>query len=127
MRRYTIGTYGSITLEQARSIAETKRGEVAAGVDPMAKLQAEREAAVTERAAVKYSVDAVAKDFIERYAKKRNKSWKQKEQILNRLVVPAWRNRRRADREDRVAPDSNAAADRRGAIRWGRISSRLRW
>lgn len=93
VRRFTIGTYGSITLDRARQIAEAKKGDLANGIDPMATLTAERTAAVAARKAPKRSVEHIAKEFVERYAKKRNRSWEETQRILNRHVVAAWGKR----------------------------------
>lgn len=35
-RKYTLGTYGSITLEKARELAQQRKGEIAGGIDPAA-------------------------------------------------------------------------------------------
>jgi len=86
VRRFTIGRYGQITLAQATEVAQIKLGEIAKGIDPQAVKEGERAQAVRVKASPKFTLQGVAKDFIERYAKRRNRSWRQKERILNRVV-----------------------------------------
>lgn len=50
-RKLTIGTIGSITIDQARKIAEKQRGEVANGNDPAAEKLAKRREATENRLA----------------------------------------------------------------------------
>lgn len=90
VRWYSIGKLGKVTVAQAREDAERLQGQVAAKQDPMALKTAERAAAEAKREAPKRSVAAITKEFIERYAKRRNRSWGETERILNRHVVPAW-------------------------------------
>ena len=64
----------------------------------------------------KRSVEAIAKEFVERYAKKRNRSWQETQRILNHDVIPAWGKRpisdiRRADVNELL----DAIEDRAGA------------
>jgi len=93
VRRFTIGAHGSVTVEQARRIAEAKRGDVARGIDPMAELQKERQAVAAERSKPKRSVEHIVREFVERYARRRNRSWKETERILKRHILPAWGKR----------------------------------
>jgi integrase len=92
-RTYTIGRYGDVTVDQAREIAEVLQGDYKRGGDPMARLQDQRRDATAKRNAPKQSVAHIAKEFVDRYAKKRNRSWKETERILNRHVVSAWGKR----------------------------------
>src|SRR5258708_1940555 len=59
VRRFTIGRYGDITVDQAREVAKAKRGDIARGVDPMATLESERQLAEADKQAPKSSVAAV--------------------------------------------------------------------
>jgi len=82
--RFTIGVYGNITLEQARKQAQQLAGQVAAGRSP----SADRTALRLEKAREKQTLGVIAKEFIERYAKPRNRSWKEYERILDYNVMP---------------------------------------
>lgn len=72
-KRHTIGRYGKITLEQARTLAQQLAGHVAAGGNPAA----ERAAMRIEEIRDKQTVEAMAEEFVERYAKPRNRSWQE--------------------------------------------------
>jgi len=83
-KRRTIGKYGNITLEQARKVAQQWAGRVAAGGDPVAERNAQR----LEREREACTVSTVADEFIEKYAKPRNRSWWEYQRILERYVKP---------------------------------------
>jgi integrase len=87
--RHTIGRYGKITLEQARNQAQQLAGQVAAGRDPSAERVAQR----LEEARERQTIAVVADEFIERYAKPRNRSWAEYQRILNYNVKPRIGNR----------------------------------
>lgn len=89
-RRYTIGKLGALTVEKARQAATTAWGKVANNIDPAAQRQADRAQA---RATVETAFKVVAVDFVKRYAKPNNRSWRETERILNRYVVPEWSSR----------------------------------
>lgn len=97
VRRFTIGSFGDISVEHARVIATEKAGLVASGIDPMAKLEADRKAARAEKAAPKQSVLAIAAAFVERHHKAQNKTWREAERIINRHIIPAFGSRRIGD------------------------------
>lgn len=89
-RRVTIGKYPAITLEQARYGREGRDGnhidgaldyqrQVSDGGDPAGNVTARR-AELTFR--------EFADEYIERYAKKRKRSWKKDRRILNHDVIP---------------------------------------
>ena len=82
--RYTIGRIGSLTLEQARREAQKLAGRAAGGQDPAAERDAQR----LETARKKNTVAVVADEFIERYAKPKNRSWREYQRILDRNVKP---------------------------------------
>jgi integrase len=87
--RHTIGRYGKITLEQARKHAQQLAGQVAAGHDPSADRAAQR----MEKARDKQTMAVMADEFIERYARPRNRSWKEYQRILSHYVKPRLGNR----------------------------------
>ena len=88
-RKHTIGTYPAFGLGKARASAEEALRSVAQGIDP-----------ATERAAVKAesrrkpdTVRAVVEEFIERYAKRKNRSWQETERVLEKEVLSHWGDR----------------------------------
>jgi len=83
-RRLTIGRYPSVTLAEARARAHTALGQVAAGGDPACEKILERRRPTAE------SLEALCGDFIEKYARPRNRNWKETERILRREFVPRW-------------------------------------
>lgn len=116
VRWFTIGRFGAVTLDQARKRAKVLQGQVASGQDPVGARNADKAKAEAQRKAPKRSVEAIAREFVERYAKRRNRSWRETERILNFNVIPAWGNRQiteitRADVNallDRVEDNSGA-------------------
>ncbi|MCJ2090873.1 Arm DNA-binding domain-containing protein [Methylobacterium sp. E-005] len=84
-RRYTIGDYPSWSLAQAREKTFALRRTVQEGGDPVAAAQ-ERIAALT--------VAGFLERYIERYAKKKLRSWRDYEGLLKRDVIPALGQRR---------------------------------
>jgi len=87
LRRFTIGTLATHPkVDEARDRAREILQEVARGVDP-----AETQKAAPERPAD--TVRTVAKQFIERYAKPKNRSWAETEKTLARHVVARWGDR----------------------------------
>jgi integrase len=83
-KRLVIGQYGNITLDQARKIAQEAAGQVAAGRDPMEERQAARKALKRQ----KLTVQIVANQFVEEYAKPRNRTWGEYDRILTYYVRP---------------------------------------
>lgn len=93
VRRYKLGDFGQITVEEARNLAQQHRGEVARGRDPMANLLADRKAAEDAKKAPKRTITKICAEFVERYAKKHNRRWKETERILDRHIVATWGSR----------------------------------
>ncbi|MDG1316400.1 MAG: tyrosine-type recombinase/integrase, partial [Paracoccaceae bacterium] len=79
--RVTIGKYPDIDLKFARHRVDHMRGLIAQGIDPRREKDELKEKA-------KMTVDAMASMFIEKYAKPRNKSWKQAESNLRLYLIP---------------------------------------
>jgi integrase len=105
-RRYTIGTYGTLTLDKARNIARQLAGKAAGGSDPLADKRrealAQREARQRAKNAQRNTVAGLAVRFLDQHVKPHNRSAAEYERILNRYVLPAWGKRpvneiRRAD------------------------------
>ena len=78
--RVTIGHYPDYGLKEARDRVEELRKLVATGTDPRVIKAAEKEQLTR-------TVESMAKLFIERYAKPKNKSWKQAESNLRLYLV----------------------------------------
>ena len=80
--RVTLGPYPDISLGGARSRVEELRRLVVAGSDP-------RHAKAQEKAQREQTIAEMVPEFIERYAKPKNKSWKQAESNLKLYLVSA--------------------------------------
>jgi integrase len=76
-----LGDVGAIGLAHARELAAEAMLAVARGKDPAAERRAERGAGTFADLAVKY---------LETYAKKRNKSWRQADALVQRYLLPRW-------------------------------------
>jgi integrase len=85
LRRHTVGRYPDLSLAEARSKAKDVFHAVAHGRDPGAEKHAQRRAE---------TFDQLAEVYLERHAKRRKKSWKEDERILNYDLLPAWRGRK---------------------------------
>lgn len=83
-RRYTIGTLATYPkVEDARERARQVFREVEKGMDPAAT-RAEVQARKPDTVAM------VAAEFVERYAKPKNRSWEETQRTLQRYVIPRW-------------------------------------
>ncbi|GAB4231969.1 MAG: site-specific integrase [Acidobacteriota bacterium] len=94
-RKLTLGEYPAMTLAAARAAAHAARKDLAQGIDP-----ATREPELEERGPDLFG--AVAAEFVERWCKPRNRSWREQQRILEKDAVPRWGRRdirdiRRAD------------------------------
>jgi len=85
LRRATLGTYPTLTLADARDEARTDLRAAAKGRDPASERKAERQAE---------TFGELAEDYIERYAKKRKRSWFKDRQALDRDLLPRFRHRK---------------------------------
>ncbi|MDC0433106.1 tyrosine-type recombinase/integrase [bacterium] len=79
--RLTLGKYPDVGLKEARVKLIEAKGLVIKGIDPRANKQAKRQAK-------NLTVDRLAHDFVELYAKPKNKSWKQAEDNLRLHLLP---------------------------------------
>jgi integrase len=80
-RWYHVGDASAIGLTEARRIAAKIISAVAEGKDPVAERMAERGSGTFAELAERY---------VEEYAKKRNKSWRQADDLIRKYLVPAW-------------------------------------
>ena len=78
-RRLTLGTYPSLGLAKARAAARRALGQVAEGEDPATAKQAEYRAGTFREFADLY---------LEKHAKKRKRSWRDDERLLNVELLP---------------------------------------
>jgi integrase len=86
-RRYTIGTVKTIPgVVEARELARAVLRDVDRGIDPAIARDA-------PPPAPPLTVKELAADFIDRYAKPRNRSWHTTERVLALHVLPTWGSR----------------------------------
>jgi integrase len=123
-RRYTIGQYGELTLEQARSEAQDLWVKIRAGADPMGARQAARAAdrAGTPRPT---TID----DLIDEYLKREGEGKRSAAEIrrsLDREVRPVWGKRRIGDitRRD-VVEILDTVVDRGSPVAANRLKARI--
>lgn len=83
-RLLTLGTYGALTLHQARDLARRRLGEVVSGEDPLEK---KRKAARGE------TVRALCETYIERHVPRKRSGYDDQRRIAQH-ILPAWRNRK---------------------------------
>jgi integrase len=80
-RWLTLGKADAIPLEEARNMAREAMLAVHKGGDPAAEKRAERSAGTFAELAQKY---------VEQYAQKNNRSWKQADALVRRFALPRW-------------------------------------
>ena len=78
-RRLTLGTFPSLGLAAARGVARRALGDVARGDDPAATKQAEQRAGTFRE---------LADLYLEKHAKRRKRSWRADERMLNVDLLP---------------------------------------
>jgi integrase len=83
-----LGLHGSITADEARSLAKTRAGEVASGRDPAAEIEAERAKAEQAKRASANTVNAVLDNFVERHVRKNLRRGYEVERVFDRYVRP---------------------------------------
>jgi integrase len=85
---------GALTLAAARKLAADALYKVKQGIEPAtekrSRIEAARDAATTRAAD---TVENLATQFVERYAKVKNRSWQQVEAIFRREILPQWKGR----------------------------------
>ncbi len=82
-RQMTIGTFGTITLDQARNKARICLGKIIDGTDPLAEKQ---------KAALGKTFGALCNEYLERYAKPNKKTWRDDARRLNSPALFKWKN-----------------------------------
>lgn len=91
-RLYTIGRYGDLTVDEARSEAGRLRAGIAQGIDPLDALEAQQEEREAERAAP--TVADLAEVYLKRHARPHKRSWQEDERRLNQYILPAFGSRK---------------------------------
>lgn len=87
-KRMVLGNYPAFGLSEAREMGREALKKVARGIDPAV----DRKVSRAKTAATPTVAEAVS-EFIERYAKPRNKSWAETDRIFKRYVLPVWGDR----------------------------------
>jgi len=82
-RFLTLGTYGVLTLDQARGKARSLLGDVIDGKDP---LEERKQASQGE------IIKSLCREYLERYAKISKRSWKEDQRRLDRHIISKWGN-----------------------------------
>jgi len=95
-RRLTLGRYPAITLADAREAARQAAVAVDCGEDPGADKQALKAA---------HTFSELADEYLEKFAKRNKRSWREDERMLRRDILPAWGRRKVHDiaRRDVIA------------------------
>jgi len=86
-KRYTIGNHGGWKPEAAREEAEEIIRMVDKGIDP------HRRKVDQQRKQTETDFEHVVREFIEKYAKPRNRSWREVERLFNHDIIPAFKGR----------------------------------
>ena len=86
--RLMLGSYPIVGLEDARTAATDALRAVRDGVNPAAEKRAAKLGQLSPD-----TFRAVADLFVERHAKKNNRSWKETERIFKVYVTPVWKVR----------------------------------
>jgi integrase len=90
-RRMTLGVYPKITLSKAHELHAKARQELEKGIDPgVESVKGKRQAREA------YTVTELVHDYIEKHAKRKKRSWKEDQRILNKDVIPRWGKRKAA-------------------------------
>lgn len=84
-RRTKIGDADDLDLVKARKLAAQMRGRVAAGHDPADERRAAREAG---------TFSELAHEYLEKHAKKKKRSWREDERMINTYLLPKWKHER---------------------------------
>lgn len=115
-KRMSLGVYPRMSLAEARAKAMEAMRHVDEGSDPAKR-----------RRQPEYRVEAIVTEFIERYAKPRNRKWMESERILWRELVAVFGQRdiREIKRED-ILEIMDGAVDRGAHYQANRILANIR-
>jgi integrase len=98
-RRFHLGTYPLLSVEAARQAHEHARAQRAQGIDPSVAAAEARTAAAAQAVQEAASAPTVAwlvAEYIERWAKRRKRTWREDERILRKYILPHWGDRQAA-------------------------------
>lgn len=112
-RKLTLGTYPALDLGAARDAARDAFRRAQKGEDPAGEKQAAKRGARERGEAERNVFDAVARQFLDRYAKPKNRSWRETARLLGLVHDPA-----KLDQADK--PQSFIANEGGLAERWGK-------
>lgn len=124
-RLLTLGTYGPITLEQARALAKQRIGEVVQGEDPVAQRKKARQGE---------TIRHLCEAYLERHAAHK-RSLRDDRRRIEQRILPAWGNRKadsitRADvaaLHSRIGQDAPYEANRTIALLSKMFELARRW
>ena len=88
-RRLTIGRYPTLSLAEARSLAKQALSEIAQGNDPAEKKKQSRNTSERDP----FAFESFVAEFIEKYARPKNKDWAESHRLLKREFVKHWGKR----------------------------------
>ena len=119
-RRLTLGTFPALSLAAARDAARLALLDVSRGNDPAVQRAATR----GDR---QRNFAALAEEYLDRYARRHKRSWRQDERLLTVEVLPAWGGRATESitRQD-VIRLIEAVADRGAPVLANRILALVR-
>jgi len=88
-RRLTLGRYPALKLSDARKEARAALDQVDLGIDPAEEKKLKKRKALEQP----NNFEGVAELFIERYAKKKKRTWAEDERVFKKYVTPYWGHR----------------------------------
>lgn len=86
-RRFTIGRYPIVSLAIARKDALNALTQIHNGIDPSEEKIKQRQEALIIR------FDEFVEEFIQKYARRKNKDWKESQRIINREFTTKWKRK----------------------------------
>lgn len=122
-KRSTIGNYGDITPDQARTQALRLAGSVAEGRDPRTERRQQQIVATQQS---ENSFARLVAEFIEKHAKPHQRNWLETERLLNHDAVPRWKSRPAASITKREVDELLQLVAARAPITANRLLAALR-
>jgi integrase len=120
--RLMLGSYPVVGLDDARAASMDALRAVRDGRNPAAEKRAAKQSTLSPD-----TFRAVADQFVERYAKKNNRSWRETERIFNVYVTPVWKDRPLADiRRPDLIHLLDRVEDKNGAVMADAVLAQVR-
>ncbi len=116
--RMFIGGYPSLTIEQARKKAQELVGQVASGKNPYEEKRKEK--------ALNMLFGEFFKEYMERYSKKRKRSWKYDEREVKKFLSHWFKRRMSGITKAEVQLEFEKIHDKNGLYQANRILERIR-